>query len=78
MDVTFSFVDGDSELSIRITENGVQIRRPSTGMTPMLEAIAADFLDEEFTGDAAETEKAKNFVQQAEKISVVIGEERCG
>jgi len=78
MDVTLVFVDGESELTIRLTDEGLQVRRPSKGMTPKLQAIADGFSNEDFLGDSAEAEKVSTFINQSKDISVMIGEERCG
>jgi hypothetical protein len=78
MDISIEFADGDSKMTFRLTENGMQIRRPSRGLTPMLASLADALLDEEMIGDANEAAKAKDFVHDADNIHVLVGEERCG
>ena len=77
MDIVFEFIDGNAKMTMRLTDDGLQIRRPNKGSEKLSE-LAAGFLDMELIGDETELAKAVDFVDQAKDISVVIGEERCG
>lgn len=77
----FSFeivdVDSGSKMTICLTGDSVQIRRPNKGMSKKLQKLALSILDEDLLG-SEEAEKASEFIAQSNNMVVLIGEERCG
>jgi hypothetical protein len=74
--MTLVFVDGDSEMELTLDGGDFSVRRPTNGLTPFLEAMIDAICDEELMGNDAAN--ARNFLRQADEMSVLIGEERCG
>ena len=58
-------------------DDGINLRRPSKGLTPRLTELAKDFLDEDMVGVEG-AKQAREFVEQAGRLDVIVGEDRCG
>ena len=64
-------------MTIAMNDNGISLRRPNKGLTPRLMSLAEDFLDKDMCGVEG-AKQAREFVKQAERLDVIVGEDRCG
>lgn len=76
MGISFTFIDGDAKLEMRLSGTKLTVRRPNK-KSKILDLLAREILNENLSG-AAEAKKSKKFLSQGSSLRIALGEERCG